>query len=178
MAAGGIHDQLGGGFARYSVDAAWLVPHFEKMLYDNALLARSYLRGWQELGHERYRDVCTGILDWTLREMRGPEGGFYSALDADSEGEEGRFYTWTPAEARAALADAGLDTATTAVLAHLGISRAGPPRRAQRPPPARRASTPSRRPASTQARGGAAGGARGAGPARASTTSGSAPGTR
>jgi len=125
MASGGMYDQLGGGFARYSVDAAWLVPHFEKMLYDNALLARSYLRAWKETGHERYREVCTGILDWTLREMEGPEGGFYSALDADSEGEEGRFYTWTPAEARAALADADLDQAEGVILPFLGISEQG-----------------------------------------------------
>ena len=111
MLAGGIYDQIGGGFARYSVDAAWLVPHFEKMLYDNALLARAYLHGWQALGHERYRRVCEETLDWALREMQGPEGGFYSALDADSEGEEGRFYVWAPDEIRAVLSPADPDTA-------------------------------------------------------------------
>ena len=126
MAAGGIHDQLGGGFARYSVDAGWIVPHFEKMLYDNALLARTFLRAHLELGHERYRGVAVAICEWALREMLAPEGGFYSALDADSEGVEGRFYTWTPAEARAALGDAGLEHLEPELLTHFGIGEHGP----------------------------------------------------
>jgi uncharacterized protein YyaL (SSP411 family) len=120
MLAGGIYDQLGGGFSRYAVDANWLVPHFEKMLYDNALLARAYLHGWQALGHERYRRVCEETLDWMLREMHGPEGGFYSALDADSEGEEGKFYVWTPDEIRTVLGD-GADT----VIEYYGVSESG-----------------------------------------------------
>jgi uncharacterized protein len=105
MAGGGIHDQIGGGFARYSVDETWTVPHFEKMLYDNALLARAYLHGWQAFGDPRLLEVCHDTLGWALREMRGPEGGFYSALDADSEGVEGRFYVWTLSELREALGE-------------------------------------------------------------------------
>ncbi|HVC06558.1 MAG TPA: thioredoxin domain-containing protein, partial [Solirubrobacterales bacterium] len=120
MGAGGIYDQLGGGFSRYSVDAAWRVPHFEKMLYDNAQLARAYLHGWQALGHQRYRRICEETLDWMLREMRGPEGGFHSALDADSEGEEGRFYLWSAGELRALLGEGAQE-----VIDFYGASEAG-----------------------------------------------------
>jgi uncharacterized protein YyaL (SSP411 family) len=126
MMHGGLYDQLGGGFARYSVDATWLVPHFEKMLYDNALLARVYLHGSQVMGEERWRRVSEETLDWALREMRGPEGGFYSALDADSEGEEGKFYVWEEDELREALADAGLSAeGSERVQGYWGVSPAG-----------------------------------------------------
>ncbi len=122
MARGGIYDQVGGGFARYSVDATWTVPHFEKMLYDNALLARAYLHGWQVSGNERFRQVCCETLDWALREMRGPEGGFCSALDADSEGVEGKFYVWTIDELRTVLGPSGL---ADEAIAYFGATERG-----------------------------------------------------
>ena len=119
MADGGIHDQLAGGFARYSTDAHWLVPHFEKMLYDNALLAHAYLEGFRATGSQRYADVARSTLDFMLAELLTDDGGLASALDADSEGVEGRFYVWTADEFDTVLADAGLDEAQRGALAAL-----------------------------------------------------------
>jgi uncharacterized protein len=118
MARGGMYDQLGGGFARYSVDRLWLVPHFEKMLYDNAQLASLYLHAWQALGDPECRRICEETLDYVLREMTDPVGGFYSAQDADSEGHEGKFFVWSPDEIRAVLGPEA-DTA----MAYWGVDR-------------------------------------------------------
>src|SRR5688572_3075318 len=125
MARGGIYDQVGGGFARYSVDARWLVPHFEKMLYDNALLLRIAVHLAQandtaKTGDDEPRRVAHEIIAWLSREMTSPSGGFYSTLDADSEGEEGKFYLWDEAEIRALL---GPDA--NAMLEHWGVTAAG-----------------------------------------------------
>ncbi|MBZ0095568.1 MAG: thioredoxin domain-containing protein [Sulfuricella sp.] len=104
IADGGINDQLGGGFCRYSVDERWLIPHFEKMLYDNGPLLELYADAWRITGDERFRTVAEETVAWLAREMRAPQGGIYSALDAESEHEEGKFYVWTPQEAAAVLA--------------------------------------------------------------------------
>ncbi len=121
MACGGIYDQLGGGFARYAVDAIWLVPHFEKMLYDNAQLARIYLDAYRAFGDDLYRRIATETLEYVAREMTSPEGGFYSTQDADSEGHEGKFYVWTPDEIEAVL---GPDDAAL-VGRYYGVTRHG-----------------------------------------------------
>ena len=121
MASGGMYDHLGGGFARYSVDAFWMVPHFEKMLYDQALLARVYLHAWLQLGEERWRQVLDETITYVLRDLRQPEGGFSSAEDADSEGEEGRFYVWRIEDIEAVL---GPELAPTAIEWY-GVTKAG-----------------------------------------------------
>jgi uncharacterized protein YyaL (SSP411 family) len=108
MAYGGMYDQVGGGFARYSTDERWLVPHFEKMLYDNALLARAYLHAYQVTGRDLYKQVVTETLDFVIRELRHEDGGFYSSYDADSEGEEGKFYVWSEKEIDRLLGDGAM----------------------------------------------------------------------
>ncbi len=121
MALGGMHDLVGGGFHRYAVDRVWLVPHFEKMLYDNAQLASAYLEAWAATGEPRYRDVAEGTLDYLVREMRLPEGGFASAQDADTGGVEGTTYVWTPADLERAL---GPEDAASAA-AYYGVTPEG-----------------------------------------------------
>jgi uncharacterized protein YyaL (SSP411 family) len=121
MAGGGMYDQIGGGFSRYSVDARWIVPHFEKMLYDNALLARAYLHAFQVTGDAFHERICRETLDWALRELGQEEGGFASALDADSEGVEGKFYVWTLEAVRDAL---GEELAPVAI-GHFGMTEEG-----------------------------------------------------
>ncbi|MCS6835659.1 MAG: thioredoxin domain-containing protein [Anaerolineae bacterium] len=127
MAQGGIYDQIGGGFHRYSVDAVWLVPHFEKMLYDNAQLSRLYLHAWQMTGDSFFRRIAEEVYDYVLREMTAPEGGFYSATDADSEGEEGKFFVWTMDEVRQALASMNeeLPNAADIAIEAWGMTRGG-----------------------------------------------------
>ena len=121
MARGGMYDQLGGGFARYSVDAGWVVPHFEKMLYDNALLARAYAHLWRLTGSPLARRVTEQTCDWMLRELRTAEGGLAAALDADSDGEEGRFYVWTPDELTGVLGPGDAEFAAQA----FGVTQGG-----------------------------------------------------
>jgi uncharacterized protein len=120
MADGGVRDQLGGGFHRYSTDARWLVPHFEQMLYDNAQLARVYVHAWQLASDDRYRDVAIGVLDFMLRELATPGGGFAASLDADTNGVEGATFTWMPGEVREVLGDA-----SPLFEAAYGVSEAG-----------------------------------------------------
>ncbi len=120
MAAGGIYDHLGGGFSRYSVDARWMIPHFEKMLYDNGPLLALYAQAFALTSSERFKNICVGIAHWVMREMQSPEGGYYSTLDADSENEEGKFYTWGRAQVEQAL-----DKDEYTVFApHFGVDRA------------------------------------------------------
>ncbi len=119
MARGGIRDHLGGGFHRYAVDARWLVPHFEKMLYDNALLARVHVEAWRATGLDELREVAESTLDYLLDDLADPRGGFYAARDADSEGEEGLFYLWTPAQVAAVAQDAGIEEAEVRLFTRL-----------------------------------------------------------
>ena len=122
MAAGGIHDQLGGGFARYSTDQRWLVPHFEKMLYDNALLVQVYAELYQISGDEKYLDVIRKTLEYVKREMMSPDGGFYSAQDADSEGEEGKYYVWSKQEIFDSIGD---ETTANIFCEYYGVTQGG-----------------------------------------------------
>jgi len=122
MARGGMYDVVGGGFARYSTDNSWRVPHFEKMLYDNAQLARAYLHAWQITRDPFYKRIATETLDFVAREMTHPDGGFYSSLDADSEGEEGKFYVWTKEEIQKAIVN---DSDFEFFVAAYGITEAG-----------------------------------------------------
>ncbi|MDN5849542.1 MAG: thioredoxin domain-containing protein, partial [Nitrococcus sp.] len=119
MALGGIYDQVGGGFARYSVDNYWIIPHFEKMLYDNGQLLALYADAWQATGEELFRRVANETADWALRELRHPDGAFYASLDADSEGGEGAFYLWTPDEIRSVLPEEEAEL----VLARCGVDK-------------------------------------------------------
>ena len=119
MAEGGIYDQIGGGFCRYSVDARWRIPHFEKMLYDNGPLLALYADAWRSSRRELFRRVAHGTATWVMREMQSDQGGFYSSLDADSEGEEGKFYTWEPGEAHRLLSEAEFDD----FVQHAGLDR-------------------------------------------------------
>src|SRR5690554_3579135 len=121
MALGGVYDQLGGGFHRYAVDRAWLIPHFEKMLYDNALLPPLYVDAWRITGDPFFEDIARHTLDYVLREMTAPEGGFYSSQDADSEGGEGVFFVWYPWEVEQLLEPA----AARIVCEHFGIDERG-----------------------------------------------------
>ena len=122
MADGGIYDHLGGGFARYSTDQKWLVPHFEKMLYDNALLTQLYSKLYQISGSERYLKIIKETLDYVIREMTSPENGFYSAQDADSEGEEGKFYIWSKQEIFNNLGD---ETIANIFCEYYGVTQGG-----------------------------------------------------
>src|SRR6266498_3370529 len=120
MARGGLYDQAGGGFHRYTVDVIWLVPHFEKMLYDNALLVRLGAHVWQATGDAEIRRVTYETIEWLAREMTSLEGGFYSSLDADSEGHEGKFYVWTEDEL-----DSLLGPSSSLVKSYFGVTAQG-----------------------------------------------------